>query len=412
MQVRRIGRRALIAIAILAVVALLGTALVRFWWARHGAGWTHDPEDAAWVLPAASQQLIERAFADADDRPVLDRRALIVSRGQLSGPGFSNDSRAHGRAGPSIAVWLSRRLRDEAAGVVRPETADADYVSRLVRQIRAMPGPYRARIMARDGVFDDQGAPRVDNAEPTVANDYVAWLGQRVAPVLKPVVSIHPQRPDADQALTKWAAKGGDEVVWWPVRQRIDPTGAAAKAAYKIMAEHDMRLIISVGQLHNADGENRWIAPSAIRPALKAGVSVRLRLGRATGSEDQNLMPALFRLLRETGDNEVDLTVSLAGLLTGDRPGTELEPLLEHPQFFARLRYASGYPRIARAGAIDLDRLAAEGFIARADVAPLAAIYDVNPLLFTFVVMRHVHLPGTGLALPGTVFFGSASDSD
>ncbi|HET7313795.1 hypothetical protein [Salinisphaera sp.] len=382
------------------------------WLARHGAGWTHDPEDAAWVLPAASRALIEQAFSGLDGQVIVDHGVGVISRGQLSGPDFSNHSRERDYGAAAIGAWLSQSLRERAAGIIDADTADADYVSRLLRQIRAMPGPYRAEITARDGVFGQHGAPLDDQPGPTVSNRYVAWLAGRAKKALAAEVSIHPRRPDAGAALKRWAKAGVRDVRWWPAAQRIDLHGAPAKAAYKIMAAHHMRLDVAVGRLRPPNHVPVWVAPAAVEAALDAGVAVRLRLGGATGDAGQRLMPALFALLRRHGDAKPALTVSLAGLLTGDRPGTELEPLLQHPQFFDHLRYASAYPASARADAIDLEALTRSGFIAGADVAPLRAIYDVNTLLFALVVMRRVHLPYTSLRFPARVFVAADGDAD
>lgn len=398
------------------LVLLLGLALAAAvlgprWLARHGAGWTHDPEDAPWVLPRAAHKQVEQAFAGMDGQPIVDRGVGVISRGQLSGPGFANHSRERGRNVAAIGGWLSRRLRDRAAGIVAPATADADYVSRLVRQIRAMPGAYRAEISARDGAFDAHGRPLTDLPLPVVSNRYVDWLADERAPdALRSEVSIQPRRPDAAAALKRWAAAGVHDVRWWPAAQHIDLDGQAAKAMYRLMAAHDMRLDVAIGRLSPIGHDPVWIAPAAVEAALDAGVAVRLRLGDTQGDQGQQLMPGLFALLHRHADEHAKLTISLAGLLRGDRPKTELEPLLQHPQYFDHLRYASGYPGIARADAIDLDALAAAGFISSDDASALRAIYDVNPLLFALVVMRHVHLPYTSLRLPATVF--TAADGD
>lgn len=407
---RTTRRRTTAALAVLSGVLALVLLIVLLWprWrGRHGAGWTHAPEDAAWVLPDASHKLIKQAFADTDGHAIVDHGVAIVSRGQLTGPDFTNDSHERRHGATAIGVWLSQSLRDRAAGIVAADTADADYVSRLLRQIRAMPKSYRAEISGRAGVFSKQGAPLDGQASPHVSNRYVGWLAGRAPKVLVAEVSIHPQQPDAEAALKRWAKAGVHDVRWWPVAQRIDLDGKAAKAAYKVMAAHDMRLDVAVGALRRSDHDRAWVAPAAVEAALNAGVAVRMRLGGANGNDGQQLMPALFSLLRRHGSAKPALTISLAGLLTGNRPKTELEPLLQHPQFFGHLRYGSAYPSIARADAIDLDALAGAGFIARANVAPLRAIYDVNPLLFALVVTRRVHLPYTTLRFPAAVFTAS-----
>ncbi|MES1935061.1 hypothetical protein [Salinisphaera hydrothermalis] len=401
---RRRTAGAIVLVVAALVLVLLFVLLWPRWLARHGAGWTHAPEDAAWVLPEASQRLIKQAFAGLHDHAVVDHGVGIISRGQLSGPDFSNDSHERGHGVPAVSTWLRQLLRDRAAGIRNAKTADAEYISRLLRQIRAMPGSYRAEISGRAGVFGPHGAPLDDQPAPVVSNRYVAWLAKQAPKALTAEVSIHPRQPNAEAALTRWAKAGVQDVRWWPVAQQIDLDGAAAKAAYKVMAAHHMRLDVAVGQLQRADHDPAWVAPARLKTALDAGVPVRIRLGGATGAHGQQLMPALFALLRHHGDAKPAITISLAGLLSGDRPDTELEPLLQHPQFFSHLRYGSDYPAVACADAIDLQSLARSGFIAKTDVGPLSAIYDVNPLLFAWVVMRRVHLPYTTLHFPAAVF--------
>lgn len=98
------------------------------------------------------------------------------------------------------------------------------------------------------------------------------------------------------------------------------------------------------------------------------------------------------------------LRIELGEVLSGGRLTSVLTPLLQHPQFFERMRYASGYPDPALARAIDPDRLAEQDFIDPALVEPLRAIYDVNPLLFALVTRRNVRLATTGLGFPASVF--------
>ena len=123
------------------------------------------------------------------------------------------------------------------------------------------------------------------------------------------------------------------------------------------------------------------------------------------GEDGQRLMPGLFALLREPAWRDA-LAVDLAGVLAADRLDEVLRPLLQHPQFFGRLRYASDYPQSAIAASIRLSALVDGGFLDPALVAPLRELYDVNPLLFVFVTLRQVRLPATELRLPDGVFFG------
>jgi hypothetical protein len=132
-------------------------------------------------------------------------------------------------------------------------------------------------------------------------------------------------------------------------------------------------------------------------------VDVTVSIGDVSNVDAPDVMQRLFALLR-VPEYRDRLSIALDGVLSGRRVETVLTPLLQHPQFFERLRYASGYPHSAVARAIDLDRLANSDFIDPAVIEPLRALYDVNPLLFVFVTMRQIHLPTTGLTLPASVF--------
>lgn len=398
-------QRLLLLLVTLVAAALLLLVAWHFTLRHLGGAWHHAPEDARWLLSARARTLAAAALKGPEGDGVVDDRIAVISRGQLSGPQFTNHSRerpASGSAGGPLA-WLHERLRDNAAGIEDADKADAEYVSRLLRQIRAMPGDYRGRILARDRVFGSDGQRDPAITRDYVANDYVVWLAGQAPKHLAPVVSIHPDRADAAEQLKHWAKAGVTRVSWWPIAQQIDLNSVKTKALYAIMAAQHMTLQIVVGE-QTAGDRHGWTPPDAIRPALAAGVRVELTLAGARGDEGRRLMPALFALLRDPAYQKT-LSVDLDGVLTGSRPITELVPLLQHPQFFARLHYASGYPEPVIASAVNLERLAAEGLINPGQVRPLQAIYDVNPLLFVLVTLRNVHLPATRLKLPPAVFF-------
>jgi hypothetical protein len=364
-------------------VALVVVAGVAGWHTllnTYAGAWVHQPEDADWLLPDAARQLIADSLVDIDGS-VVDHRIAVLP-GNRIGRGPAGEA-----AQPSV---------DEL------QTFDI-HASRLLRQIGAVPADYRGYVFAQDAAYTPGGELDEKATAGFVANADVVALAERSDGQLLPVISVHPARADAASALARWADAGIRDVAWWPIAQQIDLTGAPAKAAYTVMASQGMRLHTRVGHWRDNYGRAGVIDPDALRAALEAGVDVTVSIGDVSNVDAPDVMQRLFALLR-VPEYRDRLSIALDGVLSGRRVETVLTPLLQHPQFFERLRYASGYPHSAVARAIDLDRLANSDFIDPAVIEPLRALYDVNPLLFVFVTMRQIHLPTTGLTLPASVF--------
>lgn len=382
---------------LLCVIGALAVSLHTGWQGvldRYAGAWTHDPEDASWLLSDRARTLVEAAFAPADEAAVVDGRIR----------GYADVAPASDSAGVNPLAWLKRRVRAHAAGVVHPERGEAEYMARLVRQIQATPGAYRARLFARDAAHDPDPAALSAPAAEDAANEAVVAAAARAPDRLTPVVSMHPYRADAVAAIQRWAKAGVTGLSWSPVAQGIDLDDPRAVDCYRAMAEHGMTLYLPVGARHADNGDQGWIDPNDLRAPLAAGVSVVVTLGGAFAEDGRALMPRLFALLGEARWQD-RLSVDLAGVLAPDQLEDVLLPLLQHPQFFGRLRYASGYPAPAVASAIRLSALVRGGFLDAALVDPLREIYDVNPLLFAFVTMRQIHLPATELGFDPGVFF-------
>jgi len=403
---RKIVQHLIVLVLFMAAVVVLWLAAWRGILDYYAGARTHAPEDAPWVLSDSAQALVARAFDGPTSVTVTDYRVAGYSRGQLSGPDFDNRSRyrADEEARGAPLIWLDARLREHASGIRDESRADAEYISRVLRQIRAMPGGYTAHLLARDARYTDEGRRDDERTLRYVDNEYIAWLASRAPDRLVPVVSVHPYRTDAVAALERWANAGIRHVAWRPVAQNIDLTDPRLSDYYAILAAEDMTLQLPLGFREADNGARGWIDPRALRRALDLGVSVVVTLGGSYSGDGARLMPRLFELLREPAYRKL-LTIDLAGVLSPGRVNTLLLPLLQHPQFYSRLRYASGYPETAIRGAIDLEALAARDVIPRQTLEPLSEIRTLNPLLFTFVVMRELRLPGTALHFPAQVFF-------
>lgn len=384
-----------------------------------GGAWKHQPEETPWLLSEKAQALIDDAYAGLEG-PVRDHRAQLLSLGQIDGEDYDNRSFVHKRflSGWNPRARLYGDIYRDAAGVEDLQAGDAEYMARLIRLTRGLPGQHRIRLTALDQRYDRKGRPLSDETLFYVDNDYVMDMARRYPDLFDPVVSVHPFRSDALEALAAWAEQGARAVHWWPAAQGFNPADAELDPYYQALAENDLTLLAHTGGSAGlvAGAENRD-DPWHYRRALARGVRVVLAYdggtaeypdpsakAEANGDKPRISGLAMFiRLVRESGEN-AELYADIGALVQRGRVPETLAELLQHPDIFDRLVYASGYPLPAINGAVDIDTLAEYGFVTDDQAAALHEIYNVNPLLFDFVVKRLIRLPHTDLGLPDDIF--------
>lgn len=411
----RIARAGLLLAAAAVLLGAAANAVV----AHLGGAWKHQPEEAPWLLSEKAQALIDDAYADLDG-PVRDHRVLLLSLGQIDGEDYDNRSFVHERflRGWNPRARLYGGIYRGAAGVGELGAGDAEYLARLIRLARGLPGEHRIRLAALDQRYDREGRPLSGATLFHVDNDYVMDIARRHPDLFEPVVSVHPFRAGAAAALADWAERGARAVYWWPAAQGFDPADEALDPYYRALAENDLTLLARTGGTGGLvkDADNRD-NPWHYRRALERGVRVVLAYGGGTaeypdpaaeadanGGRPRISGLAMFmRLVRESGEDG-ELYADIGALAQRGRIPESLAELLQHPDVFDRLVYASGYPLPAINGAVDIDALAEYGFVTRDQAAALGEIYDVNPLLFDFVLKRLIRLPHTDLGLPGDIF--------
>lgn len=409
----RIVRLAIVLAAVAVLIDAGGNALI----GHLGGAWRHQPEEARWLLPDRARALIERAYQGLDG-PVRDHRVHLLSLGQAGGDDYDNRSFVHERflRGWDPRARLYGAVFRHAAGVRDLDLGDAEYIARLVRLARNLPGEHRMRLAALDQRYDPDGRPLPEETPYYVDNDYAMDIARKHPELFSPVVSVHPFRRDAPRALADWARRGVRAVHWWPAAQGFDPADERLDPYYRALIEHELTLLAhtggTIGPVDDGAGrDNPW----HYRRALEQGVRVVLALGGddypdpAEKGDVSDEAPRISgvtmfrRLLRETGEDG-RLYADIGGLVRHDRVPESLAELLQHPDTFDRLVYAGDYPLPAVNGTVDIEALAEHGFVTRDQAAALSRIYDVNPLLFDFVAKRLIRLPHTDLGLPDAVF--------
>ena len=253
-------------------------------------------------------------------------------------------------------------------------------------------------ILGFDYTVDESGNEQLALSNFHTPNDYVLELANQHADLL-PVASIHPYRKDAADRLEEVAARGAIAVKWLPNAMGIDPASKLCDAFYAKQAELGIPLITHAGieKAVHAEENQKLGNPLRLRRALDAGVKVVVAHCAGLGtSADLDAGPdgpqvsnfELFRrLMREPAYNDT-LFGEISAMPLSNRCGDPLREILKAPDLHARLVNGSDYPVIAIDPTISTRLLESRGYLAEEDRAPVAEIFDANPLLFDFVLKR------------------------
>jgi predicted TIM-barrel fold metal-dependent hydrolase len=303
-----------------------------------------------------------------------------------------------------------------ASGIENDERADREYIERLVALARTQPVPPKLSIMAFDKHHLDDGSVSLDHTEFFVPNEYVFALVDEFPDVLQPVISVHPYRADAVEALDKWAKRGGRFVKWLPNAMNIDPAAARNDAYYAKMKEHGLVLISHAGEEQAVDAEEaqRLGNPLRLRRPLDAGVRVvvahcaSLGEGEDLDAADPATAPKVLnfelflRLMKE--ERYVGLLFGeISATLQFNRLPGPVNSLLTTPELHGRLINGSDYPLPAINALVRTGDVLDAGLITESERGLLDEIYDYNPLLYDFVMKRTIKGPD-GQRIPNTVF--------
>lgn len=372
-----------------------------------------------WVRPRprrelsdAARELVRRAFEGIDRRRMIDGHVHVVGVGS-GGSGC--------RVNPEMLSHLNPIKRfqyevyREAIGFRSPETADRDYVDRLLALHRESNPEGKLLLLAFDEVVDEAGRPQADSTPFYTPNDYVLRLAAEHPDCLA-AASVHPYRRDAVERLDAAYERGARAVKWLPNAMGIDPGSALCDPFYRRLAELDLPLISHAGEEYAVDSAAHQALgnPLLLRRALDAGVRVVVAHCASFG-----VHPDLDRAGRPTVAS-FDLFLRLAAdpryadRLYGDvsciaqlnRTNRVLRELLAAEWLHPRLVNGSDYPIPALHVLFSMTKLRWAGLLDESAADALDELSRVNPLLFAFALKRslRVERDGRELRLPARVF--------
>lgn len=351
------------------------------------------------------------AWADVEPARVWDGHVHIAGSGDSdSGIVVAEDMGRLAKPGQ-----YARRLFYLNAGCAHdaPGEVDRSYVARMVNLIDGFPAGARLMLFAFDRCYDEAGRSRPERTAFHVPDAYARRLAAERPERFEWVCSVHPYRDDAVTALTEAAAAGARAVKWLPSAMGIDPGAARCDAYYDALARLRLPLICHGGSeraVHGA-GEFRFNNPLRLRRALDRGVRVVVAHCASAGVDDDldrgergGRVPSfdLFARLMAEPAYEGLLFGDISALTLLNRSPARIADLIRRREWHGRLLNGSDYPLPGILPLFAPRLLARAGLLDPALAPLLAELQGHNPLLFDFVLKRHLRADGIGL--PASVF--------
>jgi uncharacterized protein len=369
------------------------------------------PDDLERELSPAARALVTAAWADLDRARIVDFHVHVVGVG-AGGTGCE----IH----PKMLSWrhpwsrMQFLVYTQAARARDFERADAQYMERLEALTSAVPNHGRYVLLPFDRHYAADGATVPDECEMFTPNEYVERLAAARPELFVAACSVHPYRADALAELERCARAGARIVKWLPNSMGMDPADARCDAFYDKLAELDMALLTHAGRERavDAEGAQELGNPLRLRRALDRGVKVIMAHCASDGVNfdlDDPAQPEvesfdLFLRMMEEPRYVGRLFGEISTLTQINRCGRPLETMLDRTDLHARLVNGSDYPLPAIDVMFSTRKLARMGYLTSDERALLNEIYEVNPLLFDFVLKRTVKHPKLGTHFARDVF--------
>jgi predicted TIM-barrel fold metal-dependent hydrolase len=355
----------------------------------------------------ANHELVAAAWEGLEPAQLWDTHVHLVGTGD-AGSGIYINPQMESPLNPGM---YARRLFFLNAGCVRdaPGSVDRSYVERMRNLVDGMRRGAKLLLLAFDRVHDLRGEADLERSMFYVPDAYARDTARAHPQYFEWAASIHPYRHDALEALARAKRDGARAVKWLPAAMGIDPGSPRCAPFYDALRTHQLPLITHAGAELAVIGHGRddYGNPLRLRPALDAGVRVVIAHCASLG-EDRDLdrgehgsyVPsfALFERLMREPRYEKNLYGDISAMTQLNRTGPVLARVLQEERWQARLLNGSDYPLPGVMPIYSVDYLVSLNLVAAAAAPVLREIRLHNPLLFDFVLKRHLRSDGKRFA--------------
>lgn len=378
-------------------LALLVLLVIGFFSSPHfirqmGGAFSQQPEQLQEGLSPGAKALLKKTYEGIEPGRLRDYHVHVLGTGH-SGT-FVNSA---------MQSWFSpfQKLKffifSNAAGLQNTEKGDEEYILRLVRLIRNTDNPGKYHLLAFDKFYHREGKANLKKTAFYVPNDYVFKLSTQYPDIFIPIVSIHPYRQDALEALEKWAGQGAKYIKWLPNAMGIDPSDEKLHPFYEKMKKHQMILLTHTGEEQAVTSEAQYFGnPLRLRKPLGYGIRVIMAHSATLGdcadlrSPQSPKVPcfSLFLAMMRDPQYEGLLFGELSAVILYNRKPQYLRQLIAARDLHPRLVNGSDYPIPAVNFLVRTVELVKNGFLQPDEGRYLNEIYDYNPLLYDYVLKR------------------------
>jgi mannonate dehydratase len=264
-------------------------------------------------------------------------------------------------------------------------------------------------LFAFDRSYGEDGGQDPERTAFYVPDAYARELARERPRVFEWAASIHPYRADCVAALEEARRDGARAVKWLPAAMGMDPASPLCDRFYVAAARLRMPLISHAGEERAVIGNDiqELGNPLRLRRALDAGVRVVIAHCASMG-QDRDLDKGdngpfvdsflLFSRLFEEKRYEKNLFGDISAMTQVNRAGPALAKVIEREDWHPRLLNGSDYPLPGIMPIFSVDYLVSLGLVREAAAPVLKEIRAHNPLLFDFVLKRHLRAGGKALS--------------
>ena len=358
----------------------------------------------------AQHDLVRSAWEGLDPEKVWDAHAHLVGAGD-SASGIWVNPRMESVMSPQ---HYARRLFFLNAGCAYSVDGNVDgaYVRRLLNLLDGMRRGTKLLLFAFERAYDEDGKPDPERTAFYVPDAYARETAREHARVFEWVASIHPYRADCVAALEQAKRDGARAVKWLPAAMGIDPASPRCDRFYEAATLLNIPIISHAGLERAVLGGNQDFGnPLRLRRALDAGVRVVVAHCASLG-QDRDLDKGengpyvdsflLFTRLMKIKTYEKNLFGDISAMTQVNRAAPALAQVIEREEWHPRLLNGSDYPLPGIMPIFSVDYLVSLGLVQESAAPVLKEIRSHNPLLFDFVLKRH--LRSNGKALSKVVF--------
>ena len=375
------------------------------------AAWRYWPEQGFWNpcharLPRhlARHELVQHAWEGINPAELWDSHSHLIGTGD-SGSGIFVNPSNESLLNPG---QYARRLLFLNAGCVHDATGSVDlaYVDRMRNLIDGLRPGAKLVLFAFERAYDERGEPDIAHTVFHIPNEYARDVARRHSQDFEWAASIHPYRKDCIEALEAAKRDGARAVKWLPSAMGIDPASAKCDRFYEALKKLDLPLIAHAGLERAVLGREAHELgnPLRLRRALEAGVRVVVAHCASMG-EDRDLdrgangpyvesFSLFVRVLEQFNTCYGDISA----MTQVNRAGPALARVVENESWHARLLNGSDYPLPGVMPIFSVDYLVSLKMVEAAAADVLREIRLHNPLLFDFVLKRHLRSNGKSLS--------------